>query len=161
MLGKILVFFRRPGALPPNIKKRENAIINGSLETRSINSHVIIGMDCLIEDEVLIAYQSISADSNNHGLYYDVRKKDLADWCWDGKSDWGPTKSASLKISQGTWIGARSIILKGVTVGEGSAVSAGPVVIGEASAETLYRNVFIPLLSPFEQIMEIGIRNDL
>jgi len=37
-------------------------------------------------------------------------------------------KSASVVIKKGAWIGAHSIILKGVTIGERSVIGAGSVV---------------------------------
>jgi acetyltransferase-like isoleucine patch superfamily enzyme len=117
-------------------------LVEGNLVTETDGSRIVIGnnvfiggstlLDCVvsiqIEDDVLISYQCILADSDNHSLYYDIRKKDLTDWRNGGKHDWSTTKSAPIKIAKGAWIGARSIILKGVTVGEGAVIAAGSVV---------------------------------
>jgi acetyltransferase-like isoleucine patch superfamily enzyme len=39
-----------------------------------------------------------------------------------------PTQSAPVIIERGAWVGARAIILKGVTIGTGAIVGAGAVV---------------------------------
>ena len=101
----------------------------------SIGDNVFIGsgstLDCVmsivIEDDVLISYGCLLADSDNHSVSYSARKKDLLDWK-SGKHDWATTVSKPILISKGVWIGANAIILKGVTIGEGAVVGAGSVV---------------------------------
>ena len=74
-----------------------------------------------------MAQEVLILDSDNHNIGYSIRKNDLADWK-RGYHDWSTTKRAPVKISRGAWLGARCIILKGVTVGEGAVVGAGAVV---------------------------------
>lgn len=127
-----------------------NCLIEGNLVTEHDQSQITIGnnvyigggtlLDCvlsiIIEDDVLISYDCILADSDNHSIQYSQRKQDLADWK-NKKHDWSTTKSASIKIEQGVWIGARSIILKGVTLGEGAIVGAGSVVTKDVPSYTI------------------------
>jgi len=128
----------------------KDCLIEGSLVTEiatsriDIADNVAIGggtiLDCVehisIGEDVLISYQCILADSNNHSTSYSIRKNDLADWK-KRKHDWSTTKSAPIKVSKGVWIGARAIILKGVTIGEGSVVGAGSVVTRDVPAWTI------------------------
>jgi acetyltransferase-like isoleucine patch superfamily enzyme len=128
----------------------DDCLIEGNLFTEidesviNIGNNVYIGgattVDCVcsitIEDDVLISYQCIIADSDNHSVDYQIRKKDLADWR-QGKHDWSTTKSEPIKICKGAWLGARSILLKGVTIGEGAVIAAGSVVTKDVSPWTV------------------------
>lgn len=120
----------------------KNSIIHGHLITETkksliqIGSNVFIGgntiIDCaeqiIIKDDVLISYSCLIADSDNHSIYYKHRKKDLADWRNGGQHDWATTMKKSVHVEKGAWIGAKAIILKGVTIGEYAIVGAGAVV---------------------------------
>ncbi len=119
----------------------DDCLIQGMLVTETDDSEIIIKnnvyigegttLDCVksivVEDDVLISYQCIIFDSDNHSTKYSIRKHDLADWK-KNKHDWTTTKSLPVVISKGAWIGAKVIIAKGVTIGEGAIVAAGAVV---------------------------------
>ena len=120
----------------------DNCLIEGTLVTETKESSIKVGnnvyigggttIDCTcsieIEDDVLISYHCIIQDSNNHSIRYSIRKKDNIDWKERRWHDWSTTEKKPVKISKGAWIGARAMILKGVTVGTGSIVAAGSVV---------------------------------
>lgn len=132
------------------IRIGKDCLIEGYLVTETDESLLTIGdntyigggtvIDCVksinIGNDVLISYECILADSDNHSTKYSVRKKDLADWKLQ-KHDWTTTNSKPIEISTGVWIGARAIILKGVTIGEGSIVGAGSVVTKDVPAWTI------------------------
>ena len=48
-----------------------------------------------------------------------------------------PPSAAPIRIGRGVFVGARSIILKGVTIGDGAVIGAGSVVIKSIPAGTL------------------------
>ena len=43
-----------------------------------------------------------------------------------------------IKIGNNVWIGANSIILKGVTIGDNSVIAAGTIVREDVDSNTLY-----------------------
>jgi acetyltransferase-like isoleucine patch superfamily enzyme len=53
----------------------------------------------------------------------------------------GAARSASVQIGDGTWLGARSVILPGVTIGEACIIAAGAVVTSDCPAGGLYAGV--------------------
>jgi maltose O-acetyltransferase len=53
----------------------------------------------------------------------------------------GPVEPAPVHIGRGAWIGARAVVLPGVTVGEGSVVAAGAVVTRDCKPHTVYAGV--------------------
>lgn len=84
---------------------------------------VTIGNDVIISDDVIIM------DNNNHPTSMNSRMamSESGDffgplWKWDKAA------SSPVVIEDNVWIGKRTIILKGVTVGKGSIVAIGAVV---------------------------------
>ena len=86
-----------------------NVGISGA--TVSARSSITIG------DNVLIGSGCLISDSDAHPLRYEDR------------SDDSKIQSAPIIIEDNCFIGARSLILKGVTIGSGSVVGAGSVVV--------------------------------
>lgn len=81
-----------------------------------------------IGDNVLIGSNSMIADTDFHPI--DAEKR-LAE---DGTA----VKVSPIKIEDNVFIGARSIILKGVTIGENSVVGAGSVVTKDIPANEIW-----------------------
>lgn len=110
-----------------------------------LGDNVLLGGDSVIdcalfvqvEDDVLISYECIIADSDNHSLYPELRARDLSNWMNGRKHDWSHSAMAPVMIKRGAWIGARAIILKGVTVGEGAVVGMGSVVTRDVPPRTI------------------------
>ena len=129
----------------------EASIISGLIATETAVSKVTIGnsvfiggntvIDCAlkidIEDNVLISYQCILQDSDNHSTKFSLRKNDVADWMNGQQHDWDTTPQAAVKICKGAWLGARCIVLKGITIGEGAVVGAGSVVTKDVMPWTI------------------------
>jgi len=77
-----------------------------------VNSGAVVFsvLEVTIGDDVALANEAYLMDSDSHGI--------------EGR----PVKNAPVRIGNGSWIGARAIILPGVTVGERCLVAAGAVV---------------------------------
>jgi acetyltransferase-like isoleucine patch superfamily enzyme len=69
-----------------------------------------------IGDDVLIGSGALITDSDAHGIHPDERH------------DPAKIRAAAIRIGNNVFVGARSIILKGVTIGEGAVIGAGAVV---------------------------------
>jgi acetyltransferase-like isoleucine patch superfamily enzyme len=120
------------------ICEAENSVI-------SIGNNVFIGANTLIfsanniiiEEDVLISSDCMIQDSDNHNISKQIRKKDCQDWKLNKMQQWDLVEKKPIKICTGSWIGAKSIILKGVTIGEGAIVGAGSVVTKNVEPYTI------------------------
>ena len=85
-------------------------------------------------------------DHDSHSLDFRERRIDIATEFDDFKQgrggtarkNWDTVKKAPIRIGNDVWIGMRSIILKGVTIGDGAVIAAGSVVTRDVPAGTLY-----------------------
>lgn len=96
-----------------------------------VNSGCLI--DCCVEitlgSDVLIAQEAMIIDHNSHSVYWRGRENDLqAHLGGGGDKDWSVVEMAPVSIGDRCWVGARSILLKGVSLGSGCVVGAGAVV---------------------------------
>lgn len=88
-----------------------------------------------IGDDVMVSWGCHIVDNDAHSLKSDERKNDVINWkrgLNENKvgiyKDWSVVKSKKVTIKNNVWIGFNSIILKGVTIGQGAVVAAGSVV---------------------------------
>ena len=139
---------RSPGAV---IRIGASCQISGHLVAHRTGSFLEIGnnvlvnaatlIDCCheirIEDDVLISFECIIADGDSHCLDPSRRARDLPAWRAGREKDWTGIGGAPVVIRRGAWIGARAIILKGVTVGQGSIVGMGSVVTKDVPEMTI------------------------
>lgn len=98
----------------------DNVGISGSTirvsEKVTIGNHTIIGSGCLI------------TDTDAHPIKIKDRSK--RDW-------YKYTVNKPITIGNNVFIGARSIILKGVTIGDGAVIGAGSVVSRDVQSNTI------------------------
>jgi acetyltransferase-like isoleucine patch superfamily enzyme len=97
----------------------DSGISGGSVTARSktirVGKKTLIGPDCLI------------VDSDFH-----------IPWPPDKRNNFtGSDYDADVSIGDNVWLGARCIILKGVTIGDNSIVAAGSVVVNSIPANSL------------------------
>ncbi|GAB2653287.1 hypothetical protein GCM10027169_17580 [Gordonia jinhuaensis] len=89
----------------------DRTFVNRRTEIFCVDS-VSIGSDCAISWDVVIS------DTDYHCIV-------------------GSPSVAPVTIGNKVWIGARAVILKGVTIGDGAVVAAGSVVAKDVPAKTL------------------------
>ncbi len=126
----------------------ENSLISGSFifEIKTgkitIGSRTFIGggtFICIDEiqigDDVMFSWGCTVADNNSHSHIWTERKNDVLEWkkgIDENKlgfyKDWQNVKYSKITIKNKAWIGFNSIILKGITIGEGAIIGAGSVV---------------------------------
>lgn len=98
-----------------------------------------------IGSDVTIAWGVWIYDHNSHSLNYKDRMNDHVATMREAREglmlaslkDWSVVKSAPIVIEDRVWIGFNAIILKGVTIGEGSVVGAGAVVTRDVEPYTV------------------------
>jgi acetyltransferase-like isoleucine patch superfamily enzyme len=86
-----------------------------------VNSGAVIfsTVEVTLGDDVAIANEAYLTDSDSHGV--------------EGR----PAKEAPIRIGAGSWVGARAMILPGVTVGTRCLIAAGAIVSKDVPDETL------------------------
>lgn len=98
-----------------------NSRINGA--TIHARSQIFIGDNCLIAANTSIL------DSNGHEAFLDQPENRI-----NSKDE-----PKNICIEDNVWVGINSIILKGVTIGTGSIVSAGSVVVRDVPSHCVVR----------------------
>jgi len=139
-----------PGNL--NIEIGDNCCIRGSLvlyrktSKIRIGNNVYIGPGTLLEcveeieigNDVLISTNCNIIDTNSHSVHSQERIADTVDWQKGlAHKNWDVVDSRKISIGNHCWLGLRSILLKGVSLAEGTIVAAGSVVTKSTEAFTV------------------------
>lgn len=107
-----------------NIGIENNATLEFGSGYMNSNSKINCFNKISIGNNVAISENVIIRDSDNHDILYD-----------------GYEKSKPIKIGNNVWIGLNAVILKGVTIGEGSIVAAGAVVTKDVPPNCLVAGI--------------------
>lgn len=116
--------------------EREFASISIGNRTFIGSSTFSIAQELKIGDDVLISWGVNIVDHNSHAISFSQRKTDVLNWK-NHQKDWSGIEIAPVNIERKAWIGLNSIILKGVTIGEGAIVGAGSVVTKDVPPWTI------------------------
>jgi acetyltransferase-like isoleucine patch superfamily enzyme len=101
------------------------------------NSTIIAKTSVSLGNDILVAWGVTFYDHDSHSLDFSERDKDIKQTYKDfinekgnylRNKNWDVVNSRPIIISDHAWIGAESMILKGVTIGEGAIVGARSVV---------------------------------
>jgi acetyltransferase-like isoleucine patch superfamily enzyme len=138
-----------PMATVHNIRGKRDAIrigaythLKGELLTFAHGGCISIGEYCyigeqsriwsakriIIGDRVLIAHNVNIFDSLTHPIHPQERHRHFQRIITHGHPDQVDLGEVPVRIDQDVWIGCLSIVLRGVTIGEGAIVGAGSVV---------------------------------
>ena len=135
----------------------EDSLIGGQLICEKETSEIYIGRKTFISggsqivsankvaigNNVLIARDVVIQDGNSHSIDFKDRRIDvdfaIARLFGRPRSDknWDVIDTKEIFIDDDVWIGMRSIILKGVTIGKRSIVAAGSVVTKDVPADVV------------------------
>lgn len=97
------------------------------------NTLIQVSQSIEIGDDVMISWNCTLIDTDNHSIDFSERKNDVLitgnfEGFALGDKNWSVVKCEPICIENKVWVGFNSIILKGVTLGEGCVVGAGSVV---------------------------------
>ena len=137
------------GRPPSRISIGDRSIFQGQIisdregSTVSIGSNTFIGASWLIcaqridvGNDVLISWGCTIVDHHSHAVTWSERSRDVSEW-YDGRKSWTHVRAAPIVISDKAWVGFNSIILAGVTIGEGGVVGCGSVVTKDVEPYTI------------------------
>ena len=126
--------------------------IRGELSVLSEKAYIKVGRYCYIGqdskiwaqcgieigDHVLISHQVDIHDTNAHSINASHRREDAKNlFKLDLPMNWDFVEAKKVVIEDDVWVGFKSSILKGVTVGKGAIVAAGSVVTKDVPPYTL------------------------
>lgn len=121
---------------------RGGEFVLGARSYVGAETEIRITTSVVIGDDVMIAWGCTLMDTDMHALRFDERAKDVL---IEGRQrglthadkDWSVVRCAPIRVGDKAWIGMRSIVLPGVTLGEGCIVGAGSVVTKDVPAWTI------------------------
>jgi len=99
--------------------------VSGSDDPRD---HLIIGDECWINGGCQFDTEDFITIGDRVGIGHDVLVLTGSHVVADSYRRTGDVTSEPVVIGSGAWLGARSVILPGVTIGAGSVIAAGAVV---------------------------------
>jgi acetyltransferase-like isoleucine patch superfamily enzyme len=107
---------------------RKGLLSVGKMSYIGPGTDLFITSSISIGDNVMISSRCTIIDSDLHSLAFDERKDDILVVFNRKQKNWDGVEQAPIRIEDKVWIGLRSIVLKGVTIGEGAIIGAGSVV---------------------------------
>nr|WP_321573709.1 acyltransferase [Nocardioides sp. Kera G14] len=101
------------------------------------SSRIVCASSVTIGNDVLISWGCTLDDHHSHAVRWAHRSLDVRDEYRGRPKDWTNVKVAPIVVNDKAWIGFNSIILAGVTIGEGAVIGAGSVVTRDVPPYTI------------------------
>lgn len=121
------VYFGKNCTFTRNISIGDDVHIGAGCCFQSVHGEIRIGNHVMFGPEV-----HIHGGNHKHGKIGHLMKENI---------DKKPGEDGFVIIEDDVWIGARAIILKGVTIGRGSIIGAGAIVTKSLSPYSVYTGV--------------------
>jgi maltose O-acetyltransferase len=122
----------------------------------SIHKRLIIGSECWFNLRVLINLGADVVIQDRVAIGHEVMILTETHAIGPGQRRAGPVSAYPVHIGPGVWLGARCLILPGVTVGAGAVVAAGAVVTKDVPSNTLVGGVPARVLRALEITQDGG-----
>jgi acetyltransferase-like isoleucine patch superfamily enzyme len=119
---------------------------------------VVVGNDVLINQGVTIGARQL-VEIGNRVLIADDCK--IYDTDFHEIEEGAGCKVAPVRIGDGAWLGANSIVLKGVTIGEDAVIGAGSVVVHDIPPRVLAAGNPAKVIRPINRLASRGERSNL
>lgn len=120
------------------IQRTGATVIVGRYSCLGLDSRIWAQESVIVGDFVLISHLVDIIDNNSHSLAASDRRRDAINtFELQRPLDVSRIAASPIRIEDDAWIGAKSTILKGVTIGRGAIVAAGSVVTHDVAPFTL------------------------
>jgi len=116
--------------------ERDNAFLRVGKNSFIGPSDLIISTGITIGSNVLISSGCLIQDHDSHSTEAALRRADVKAWVERRPKDWSSVKCSQIVIEDDVWVGARAILLEGITIGREAIVGAGAVVTKDVPAFT-------------------------
>lgn len=131
-----------------NCRIQANVSIDGGILKLGNNSFVNQGtfVSCKkyieIGDYVMVSYECVLLDNNSHATDFKLRREEIDNGFPNGTKHNNSTKPvcAEMVIGNDVWIGIRSIILKGVNIGDKAIIAAASLVSKDVEEGVTFLN---------------------
>lgn len=118
------------------VADRPQAVVSIGCRSFIGNSLLVCAEGIDIGDDVLISWGCTLVDHHSHAVLWEHRKDDVRHW-YAGVKDWTHVKISPIRIHNKAWIGFNSIVLSGVTIGEGAVIGCGSIVTRDVAPHTV------------------------
>jgi acetyltransferase-like isoleucine patch superfamily enzyme len=142
------------GSKKTDILLRNNVTLYGTLSSQTggkiiFGNNTRLGRNSIIKsvnsvqigDYTAIADNVVITDNNNHPEDPDFRRKMKLDSLGGDMRLWKHSENAAIIIGENVWVGEKSRIQKGVSIGDNSIIAAGSIVTKNVPPNTIVAGI--------------------